>query len=45
MTIKNTGKYLILRGCLLRYELALKAAFNISKTDKPILYKDLHRRN
>ena len=40
MTIKSTAKHSIIRGCLSRYELALKAASKITSLDKHTFFND-----
>ena len=40
MTTKNTAKHSIIRGCLSRYKLALKAASRITTLDKVTCYHE-----
>ena len=40
MTIKSSAKHSIIRGCLSRYKLALKAASRITSIDKLTCYDD-----
>ena len=45
MTIKVSAKDLIIRGCLSRYKLALKAASRITSLDKLTCYEYKHNIN
>ena len=38
MTIESTAKHSIIRGCLSRYELALKAASKITRLEIQTIY-------
>ena len=42
MTIESTAKHLIIRGCLSRYELVLKAASKITRLEIQTIYDNAY---